>query len=420
MDAGLRIAIAGSGISGLAAGWLLSRRHTVTLYEADSRLGGHTHTHDVATPEGTARVDTGFIVHNEVNYPLLVRLLRELGLATRPSDMSFGVSGGNAPTWSSRGVAGLFADPRNAISPAFYRFLLDITRFNRRAPRLLDEPGAERLTLGGLLRREGFSEAFENGYLRPMASAVWSTPSRELADFPAATLVEFFRNHGYLGVTTQHPWRVLEGGSSAYIPHLAAAFGDRIRLGTGVKRVERDAEGVTVHAGDRAPERYDAIVLAVHGDHVLRMLAAPTPHEESVFSEFRSSVNPTWLHTDTSFLPKSRAAWASWNYHVAPGPHATGTRVTYHMNRLQSLQTRRDLCVTLHPEGLVDESLALRKLSYEHPLFTRESVDSQKRWNAVSGRNRTHYAGAYWGYGFHEDGLASAVRVAGALGVSWP
>jgi predicted NAD/FAD-binding protein len=413
-----RIAVIGSGISGMAIAYFASRRHEVTLFEREPRLGGHTHTVPVSTREGVLGVDTGFIVLNEPNYPNLVRLFRELGVETQPSDMSFSVASGRGGfEWSSRGFSGLFADRANLVNPRFYAFLGEIVRFNRRAPRLLDEPDGGATTLSAFLAREGFTRAFRESYLLPMAGAVWSTPLEKMNDFPAATLVRFFQNHGFLGVRTQRPWRAVRGGSASYIPLLTAPYRNRIRLASPVERVTRERDGVTVRVrGQEA--RFDEAVFACHGDEALPMLSDASEAEREVLSAFRTSANPTWLHTDTSVLPRRRRAWASWNA-LGSGEDAGRPRVTYHMNRLQRLCAAEDYCVTLHPEGFVDESRAIRKLAYRHPLYDAAVVRAQGRWEEISGVRGTHYCGAHWGYGFHEDGLTSALRVASRLGVSW-
>ncbi len=414
-----RIAVIGSGISGLSAAHFLSRRHSVTLFEREERLGGHTHTHRVQAPEGALPVDTGFIVHNPRNYPKLSRLLRELSVETQQSDMSFSVSsGGDGPDWSSREPLRLALRSANLLDRAWRGFLPEIARFNRRAPCLLDEPSPDRLTLSEYLTRERFGKRFRDHYLYPLAASVWSTSADRVDDFPAATVVRFFKNHGFLGFFTQSPWRSIRGGSASYIPPLTAPFRERIRLAAPIERVMRDGRGVTVRARGLADERFDEVVFACHGDQVLPMLADPTPEETSVFSAFRTSANEAKLHTDTSVLPFRRRAWASWNFRRSRAQDGR-LSVTYHMNRLQALPTGTDYCVSLNANGEVDPSRLLARMEYRHPLFTRESAAAQRRWAEVSGVFRTHYCGAYWGYGFHEDGLVSALAVAERLGVSW-
>jgi predicted NAD/FAD-binding protein len=414
-----RIAVIGSGISGMSAAYFLSRRHEVTLFEREQRLGGHTHTVSVAAPEGRLPVDTGFIVHNVKNYPNLSRLLRELRVATQASDMSFSVSD-DAPglEWSSREPIRLALKSANLFDSSWHGFLGEIARFNRRASALLDEASPDRLTLSEYLRRERFGDRLRDRYLYPLAASVWSASPDRIDDFPAATLVRFFKNHGFLGFFTQSRWRSIRGGSASYIPPLTDPYRARIRLSAPIERVTRNSRGVSVLARGRELERFDEVVFACHGDQVLPMLGDPTAAERSVFSAFKTSLNQTKLHTDTSVLPRRRRSWASWNFRRA---HADPRRltVTYHMNRLQALPTQTDYCVSLNTNGSVDPARVLRRMEYRHPLFTRESTASQLRWAEVSGVSRTHYCGAYWGYGFHEDGLNSALQVAERLGVTW-
>jgi uncharacterized protein len=414
-----RIAVIGAGIAGMSAAHLLSRRHCVSLFESAPRLGGHTHTVSVAAPEGAIPVDTGFIVHNRRNYPNLTRLFAELGVATQESDMSFSVTSA-APCleWSSRAPLALALRSANPFDRAWRGFLGEVGRFNRAAPLLLEETRADELTLSEFARRERFSPRLLEQYLFPLASAVWSTTLSEVEQFPAATLVRFFQNHGFLGFFTQARWRSVTGGSSAYIAPLTAPYRDRIVLSAGVERVTRDAGGVTVGAAGRAPERFDEVVFACHGDEVLPLLADATDGEREVLSAFRTTENPTALHTDTSLLPRRRRAWASWNSRRVPGD---GRRVcvTYHMNRLQDLATQQDYCVSLNAGELLDPARVLARMAYRHPLYTREAIAAQRRWGSISGAHRAHFCGAYWGYGFHEDGLNSAVRVAERLGVAW-
>jgi len=401
-----RVAVVGSGIAGLACAYRLSRSHEVTVFERDARIGGHTHT--VTTPDGV-RVDTGFIVHNRANYPNLVRLLEELGVATGPSDMSFACQGPDF-TWCSRGLNGLFCQRRNAVSPAFWRFLGEVARFNawgRRAAAGL--PGAP--TLDEALDRERFSAAFRHNYLYPMAGAVWSAPVEAMGAFPALTLLAFFRNHGMLGLTTQHPWRTIPGGTDGYLAPLTRPFRDRIHTGALLRSVTREPGGVRLKLDGDQALAFDEVVFACHGDQVLPLLADASALEREILGAFRYRPNPVWLHQDASVLPRRRRAWASWN--TRPG--AGGLLLTYHMNRLQPLGAARDWFVSLHPEGHVDPSRVAARLDYEHPAYDAATVAAQARWDEISGRQHTHFCGAYWGYGFHEDGLNSGYRVAERL-----
>lgn len=396
-----RIAVIGSGIAGLGCAYRLQGSHEVTVFERDVRIGGHTHT--VTTPDG-ARVDTGFIVHNRANYPTLVALLEELGVATGPSDMSFACQGPDF-TWSSRGLNGVFAQRRNAVNPAFWRFLGEVARFNawgRRAAESLPDSD----TLDEALDREGFSATFRHNYLYPMAGAVWSTPVEAMGGFPALTLLTFFRNHGMLGLTTQHPWRTIPGGTDRYLVPITRPFRDRIHTGARLRSVTRDPGGACLKLDGDQALRFDEVVFACHGDQVLPMLADATLQEREILGAFRYRPNLTVLHQDASVLPRRRRAWASWN------TRAGSSLLTYHMNRLQPLGQAEDWFVSLHPEGRVDPSRIAVRLDYEHPAYDAATVATQARWREISGRNHTHFCGAYWGYGFHEDGLRSGYRVA--------
>lgn len=415
-----RIAVVGGGIAGLSAGWLLAKQHDVVLLEQNSRLGGHTHTHDIPdahVPGGIVRLDTGFLVHNNRTYPLLVRLFNELGVECIDSDMSFAVSG-RAPDfeYSSRDLNGLFAQRSNLWRPGHYRLLSEILRFNREAPRLLTHPGADRISLGDFLDSHKFTGEFLERFLFPMASAVWSAALPTLRGFPATTLIRFFHNHGMLSATDNPVWRVVRGGSATYIPGLLQAPGLTVRTSTTPTRVVRTAGGVRIDIADQPALDVDDVVFACHGDQVLPLLADATDAERRVLSAFTTSVNDTWLHTDASFLPRRRAARASWNVLIGERDEAC---LTYDLNRLQRLQTPTQYCVTLNPPRPIATDRVLARMTYTHPLFTREAVDAQSRWAEISGRHRAHFCGAYWFYGFHEDGLKSAVRVARTLGVTW-
>jgi predicted NAD/FAD-binding protein len=413
-----RIAVIGSGISGMAAAYLLSQRHEVSLFEKENRLGGHTHTHTVDTSCGPLPIDTGFIVHNDRTYPNLLRLFRQLGVARQKSDMSFGVSCRQTGfEYSSRGLRGFFARPSNWYRPGHYRLLSEIIRFNREARKLLLEPGQADITLGEYLRAHKFGGDFSRYYLHPMAAAVWSTSPEEIEDFPAFTLIRFLENHGLLTLTAQPQWYVLQGGSSVYIPPLTAPYKNRIRLGAQLDGVKRTASGVEVVLLNQPSEHFDEVIFACHAPQTMQLLFDPTPVERQVLQGFRTSRNHTLLHTDQHLLPSRLEARASWNYHL--GVENRAATLTYHMNRLQSLPTREDYCVTLNDTQSVDRNKVLRAMTYFHPLYTLAAVRSQARWSEISGHNHTHYCGAYWFYGFHEDGFNSAIRVAAKLGVSW-
>ncbi|MEQ1946972.1 MAG: FAD-dependent oxidoreductase [Bryobacteraceae bacterium] len=411
-----RVAVIGSGISGLSAAYYLSRKHEVHLFERDHRLGGHTHTVMVDTENGPLPVDTGFIVHNDRTYPKFCQLMRELAIETQPSDMSFAVtSAGGAFEYSSHGIQGFFAQKSNYFSPAHYKLLREILRFNTEAPKLVNDPKAAELTLGQFLDNGHYSQIFIDRYLIPMAGAVWSMAPEVMPSFPALTLIRFMQNHGMLGVNTHPKWKVLRGGSHTYLTPMTAPFRERIEQGVNITAVERIDRGVTLQFADRPVQQFDEVVFACHGDQILPMLKNPTEAERQILGSFTTSRNETCLHTDENLLPKRHAARASWNYLLGDAKQVT---LTYHMNRLQSLNTAKEYCVTLNANGSIDPGNVVRQMVYEHPLYTRNAIRAQERWGEISGKNNTHFCGAYWFYGFHEDGVRSGMRVAEALGVS--
>ncbi|MEP6783621.1 MAG: FAD-dependent oxidoreductase [Acidobacteriota bacterium] len=414
-----RIAVIGAGISGLAAAYLISRRHQVWLFERDSRLGGHTHTVRIETATGEVALDTGFLVHNDATYPNLVRLFCELGVATQPSDMSFSVScAGSGIEYSSRGALGCFAQPRNLIRAEHVGLLRDIVRFNREAPQALADGTAETATLESFVRERRYSGVFVDRYLVPMTSAIWSASRETVRSFPMQTLIRFMQNHGMLSLGTQVIWRVVRGGSDGYIRPLTAPLRDRIETGAAVESVRRNGDHVAVTLRDRPPMTFDEVVFACHGDQVLPLLADASDGERDVFSAFTTTPNQAVLHTDARVLPVAPRARASWNYRLEADSDLPPS-VTYDLNRLQGIRSATQYCVTLNPRVPINEAAVLRRIEYRHPQFDLAAIAAQRRWAEVSGHDRTHFCGAYWRYGFHEDGLMSAQRVAASLGVRW-
>jgi predicted NAD/FAD-binding protein len=413
-----RIAVVGAGIAGLTAAYLLSRRHLVHLFERESRLGGHTNTLLFRSSTGPVPLDTGFLVHNERTYPLLVRLFAELGVRTRNSDMSFSVS---CPEmgfeYSSRGARGYFAQRGNLFKRSHLTLLREIVRFNREARTVL-ATADDTLTLGDFLRAHGFDGHFVDRYLCPMTAAIWSTAPEAIRAFPFVTIATFLENHGLLSITGQPPWKVVQGGSGVYIPRMTACLSERVHRSVHITRVIRGERQVTLQFSDRDPMQFDDVVLACHGNQVLPMLADASAEEREVFSQFRTTMNDTWLHTDASWLPSREAARASWNYRLS-GDGSRPPTVTYHLNRLQSLSSPEQFCVTLNPDRPPADQHVIARMAYAHPLYDMAAIRAQRRWNDVSGVRGTHYCGAYWFNGFHEDGVRSAVRVAAALGVPW-
>ena len=414
----MRIAIVGSGIAGLASAWLLSKQHDVVLFEANDYLGGHTHTHEIELDGRRHRVDTGFIVHNRQHYPLLARLFDELGVETKPTTMGFSVhSEASGVEYGATSLDTLFCQRSNLFSRRFIGMLADLVRFYRIAPRLLAD-GDEGTTLGEFLAEHRFGAAFRDEHLVPMASALWSSPSEAILAFPARYLAQFMANHQMLQLRGRPQWRVVSGGSDQYVRSMQRTWRAEVRLKAAVQRVRRDAEGVAVHAAG-AIERFDQIVLACHSDEALGLLADPSDSEREVLGAIAYQSNDVVLHTDATLLPRNRKAWAAWNAHVPRDPGEACT-VSYCMNLLQGIKSAQPFVVSLNRTAAIDPARILRRLHYRHPVYTRASVAAQLRRPELQGHRRTWFAGAYWGWGFHEDGMRSAVDVAHALGVHWP
>ncbi|MGW3662457.1 NAD(P)/FAD-dependent oxidoreductase [Streptomyces sp. NPDC005141] len=416
-----RTAVIGGGVAGLTAAHVLSRVGPVALYEADDRLGGHAHTHDLTSSDGRLhRVDSGFIVHNHRTYPNLLRLFAELGVATQESEMSMSVrcEGCGLEYAGARGPAGLFATPRNALRGSYLRMLTEIPAFHRAARRLLAEGGEDTLTLGEFLARQRFSPYFTRHFMTPLVSAVWSCDAATARRYPAAYLFRFMEHHGMLSVGDSPVWRTVTGGSRSYVDQLAKQL-DAVHTSTPVRAVRRHADGVEITTEDGTTASYDSVVVAVHPDQALRLLADPCLAEREVLGAFRYSRNTTLLHTDTALLPRATGARASWNYLMPDcGTDADRVRVSYDMNRLQRLDAPETYVVTLGGEDRVDPSRVLARMEYEHPVYTPESVAAQRQLPRLNSPV-TAYAGAYHGWGFHEDGCRSGVEAAAALGVTW-
>jgi predicted NAD/FAD-binding protein len=411
----MKIAIVGAGISGLVVAHLLHGRHEITVFEAADYAGGHTNTVRVDSADQTLDVDTGFIVFNDRNYPRFNRLLDQLGVRSQSSTMSFSVSDATGDfEYSSASPNGLFAKRAHLVTPWFHRMVADLARFNRAARDLLGQPSND-ISLGAWLEQQRFSGAFVERLIGPQVSAVWSADPEQRWSFPARFLAEFFDNHGVLSFRGRPRWRTVSGGSARYVEALTRPFAHRLRLATPVRAIVRRPDHVLVTARGSDAERFDEVVIATHSDQALRMLADATDAEHEILGAIPYQGNDAVLHTDANMLPRRRRAWASWNYHLLERP-GDRTTVTYYMNRLQSLPTDVQLCVTLNRTAAIDPDRVLRTISYDHPVFTRDAVRAQRRAEEISGRNRTSYCGAYWGWGFHEDGVASAARAAERLG----
>ena len=415
------VAVIGSGVAGLTAAHVLSRSHSITLFEADHRVGGHAHTHTV-TGSGSReplRVDSGFIVHNARTYPYLLRLFRELGVETRPTEMSMSITceGCGLSYAGGRGVAGILAQPWRIADPRFARMLTEVPRFHRAAKALLAEPAPEP-TWGEFLRDGGFSTYFIRHFAIPLVSCVWSCGDLDAQTYPARHLFRFLDHHGMLTVTGSPQWRTVVGGSATYVDRLVGRLPD-VRRSAPVTAVQRHDDGVDVRVGDAAPERFDRVVVATHANQALDLLADATPEEKEDLGAIEYSRNTVWLHRDSAVLPHAPRARASWNYRmrscVAASPQVA---VSYWMNRLQGLNDSEDHVVTLDPAGLVDPSTVSAELSYEHPIFTRAAVGAAARLRSAGG-DRLAFAGAHLGWGFHEDGCRSGVEAAESFGVRW-
>ena len=414
----MRIAIIGGGISGLVAARLLSREHEVDVFEKDVRLGGHTHTHTVFEEGRRLAIDTGFIVFNERTYPNFTRLLADLRVASRASNMSFSVRDeASGLEYNGTSLDTLFAQRRNLLRPSFLGMLSDVVRFNRAAKALAAGPESE-LPLGEFLARGNYGRAFVEHYLVPMGSAVWSAAPSRMREFPAWTFARFFDNHGFLDLGDRPVWRVVAGGSSAYIEPLCAPFARRIRRGAPVVGLARFDDRVVVRTADGARRSYDQVVIAAHSDQALALLEDPSDAEREILGALEYQENEAVLHTDASLLPRRPKARAAWNYHVRPAGETDDGRVavTYWMNSLQSLDAREAYLVTLNRTGRIDPARILARMTYHHPVYTTAGLRARKRRGEISGVRRTHYCGAYWGFGFHEDGVVSALEVARSFG----
>ena len=411
----MKIAIVGTGIAGNVVAHRLAGQHEITVYEADSRIGGHTNTVDVLAGGRRWAVDTGFIVYNDVTYPNFLALLDELGVASQPSDMSFSVSDRRSGLeYNGASLNTLFAQRSNLLRPSFHRMLRDILRFNREAPALLAAPRSQAapLTLGEYLQAGDYSPGFIEHYIVPMGAAIWSASPRGMLDMPAGFFIRFFHNHGLLSVNDRPTWRVIEGGSQRYVEKLVAGHRDRIRLDTPVHWIRRHAGYVEVKARGAEAVRYDRVFLACHSDQALRLLTDPTPQEREVLGAIEYQANEAVLHTDASLMPRRRRAWAAWNVHVPAAGWRGSDKVplTYNMNILQGLEAPVEFCVTLNDTAAIDPAKIIQSIEYAHPIFTERAVAAQRRHREINGPGRTYFCGAYWRYGFHEDGVVSALE----------
>lgn len=412
----MKIAIIGSGIAGLTSAYLLNRSHDISVFEAGDWIGGHTHTVDVQVDGQGYAVDTGFIVFNDWTYPNFIRLLSQLGVGFKATEMSFSV---NDPVsgveYNGHSLNSLFAQRRNLLSPKFWGMVRDILRFNREALNDLNQQRiASDMTLGDYLKANGYSERFIQHYIVPMGAAIWSMSLNDMLGFPLQFFVRFFKNHGLLSVSDRPQWCVVEGGSSSYVAPLTESFKQHIRLNCAVTRVERDGDGVTVHSA-AGSERFDKVIFACHSDQALALLAEPTRIEKEILGALPYADNDVVLHTDTRLLPQRPLAWASWNYRLG-GPADQPAAVTYDMNILQGIQSNTTFCVSLNQTAAIDPSKILARYTYAHPQYSLAGMAAQARWQELLGANHSYFCGAYWANGFHEDGVVSALRVAREFG----
>lgn len=420
-----RIAVVGTGIAGMASAWLLSQRYDVVLIDKNNYVGGHTNTIDVTDPKTglITAVDTGFIVYNEPNYPNLVGLFNTLGVTTRPTSMTFSASILNSGLeYAGNNLDTLFAQRRNLTSPRFLKLVYDILKFNKHAKSLVNDPdGNDKLTLGEFLSDLNIGSAMQDDYLLPMAAAIWSCPPQQMRAFPARSFAQFFNNHGLLNINDRPQWRTVVGGSQRYVEKLLESFSGQVITGNGVKQLERNDNDVTLTFEDSGQLSVDQVVLAAHADESLSLLADASTQEEASLSAFRYQANDTYLHTDSNLMPKHPKVWSCWNYLAErSGEAIPSVSVSYWMNALQGLDRSQDYFVSLNPIQAIDADKIIKRIHYMHPVFDNQAMASQQKLHTLQGQNRTWFAGSYFGYGFHEDALRSAVDVAKALDITIP
>ena len=412
----MKIAIIGSGISGLTASYLLNKQHEITLFEKNDYIGGHTHTHDISIGEKNFSVDSGFIVYNEKTYPNFIKLLDILNVERQKTTMGFSVkSEVKNLEYAGNSLKSVFAQKRNYFRPSFLQMLIDIIRFNKKAK--TEKSLSPDVTLGQYLDQNAYSQSFINHYIIPMGAAIWSTTAKLMMNMPALFLIRFFDNHGLLQIKDRSGWWVIKDGSKEYVKKIIGTFKERIRMESEIKTIKRSAGKIIItHTAKGEEEIFDAVVIGTHSNQALKLLADPTEKEQTILGAIPYQMNSVLLHTDTSILPKRKLAWASWNYYLDQDEHKP-VMLTYNMNILQRLDCKETFCVTLNSHDLIDRNKIIKELNYEHPLFTHESIKAQARKNEISGVNNTYYCGAYWRNGFHEDGVVSALDVCKKFGI---
>ena len=408
-----KIAIIGTGISGMAAGYFLRKDYDITFFEKNDYPGGHTNTLMVDEDGTQIPIDSAFMVYNEVTYPNLTHLFRELMVDTRDTDMSFSVQHlASGLDYCGTGLNGLFAQRRNILNLFHYKMLIDINRFNKESLEVLESDQYLDWTIERYTREKGYGQAMLYKYLIPMSSAVWSTPVEDMLNFPIITLVRFFKNHGFLGMNTQHQWRTVVGGSQQYKEKILAHFEGKVKLNTPIVAVRREKEGVKIKDDKDNVYEFDKVIMASHADQTLNMLVDATQEEKEVLGMFPYVANHATLHTDASIMPKTKGAWSSWNYRIRENEGKTETTTIYYMNKLQKVSEKKDYFVSINELGEVDPSKIIWERTYYHPLYTMDSIEGQKRLGALNDNGQIYFAGAYFKYGFHEDGLTSGIDVA--------
>jgi predicted NAD/FAD-binding protein len=416
----MKIAIIGGGISGLTCAYVLNPHHDITVFESASKIGGHTATKRIKIEQQTYNVDTGFIVYNDWTYPNFIRLMDELGVENKTTEMSFSVSCQKTGLeYGGNNLNTLFAQRRNILNPRFLKMVLDIVRFNKEAIADLDKGVISPVsTLGEYLEKNNYSKGFIDQYLVPMGSAIWSASTKNMLDFPILFFVQFFKNHGLLSVNNRPQWRVIQGGSSSYLKPLCSSFLKNIRTHSNIATVERTPDNVLIRMMDGSLETFDQVIFACHSDQALALLKEPTGMELQLLGAIPYNNNEVVLHTDTSLLPKNKLTWSSWNY-LLDGEQSRAAGLTYNMNILQGIKSKETFCVTLNATEKIAPEKILGTYQYAHPVFSLASIEASSNWHRINGVNRTWYCGAYWGNGFHEDGLNSALKVTKGLGVIW-
>ena len=413
----MKIAVIGAGVAGLTSSYILSQKHEVSLFESNDYLGGHTNTIEVPVDTKMVSVDTGFIVFNELNYPYFCSFLNRLGVSSQTSNMSFAFYDDSTPFYySSIGLKGLFSQKKNIVNPKFYGLIFEINRFNKAALSFLKDPRGSEKSMKDFIIQERFSDYFVSTYLLPMGAAIWSCSYTDILNFPAMSFIQFWNNHRMLTLGNRPTWRTVSGGSYQYVKRFESVFKGDIYKSCPIKTIHRNSDGVELRTMDQKTLLFDCVVMATHSDQVLSLLKSPTSEETSLFSQWSYSHNKVVLHTDSSMMPPTRSAWASWNYNFN-SKNSSQVSVTYHMNRLQNLSCSTDFFVTLNPIQEINPAAVIKEIHYTHPIYSFESISTQDGIRTLSGQNNTYFCGSYLGYGFHEDAVKSAVDVAAQFGL---